>query len=245
MYTSALFLAAVSIFASGTQAVCDHNTHLFARDAPSQQFTYTGLTGPLNWHSLNTNNTLCAKGTQQTPINLDSSITTVPGSGYVLHYPTTAHAEFENLGTTVEVLGDEIEGTLVFGGKTYNLAQFHFHTPSEHRIEEEFYPMEVHFVHAAAGKSFPYTLHRIHPCISHTIPSHTPSSQQNHSLTISSDGSLAVVGFVIEIGANTDSLLNKVLPFTNQIPKKGDHTEVGPLNFNALKSSLANNPVYR
>jgi len=54
------------------------------------------------------------------------------------------------LGTNVEVA---VNGTLVDGGKTYDLAQFHFHTPSEHRVNEEIYTMELHFVFEAAGKS--------------------------------------------------------------------------------------------
>jgi carbonic anhydrase len=57
--------------------------------------------------------------------------------------------EFENLGTTVEVIAN---GTTEFGGKTFNLKQFHFHSPSEHRINEEYFPLEMHMVHEAAGK---------------------------------------------------------------------------------------------
>ena len=35
---------------------------------------------------------------------------------------------------------------------TYNLAQFHFHSPSEHRIDGEDYPMELHLVHTQGTK---------------------------------------------------------------------------------------------
>lgn len=38
--------------------------------------------------------------------------------------------EFENLGTTVEVVSKG--GSLEAGGKTYEFEQFHFHLPSEH-----------------------------------------------------------------------------------------------------------------
>ena len=40
-------------------------------------------------------------------------------------------------------------GQLTVDGKSYNLLQFHFHTPSEHYIGGLPYPMEVHFVHQA------------------------------------------------------------------------------------------------
>lgn len=52
--------------------------------------------------------------------------------------------EFENLGTTIEVI---VNGTTSFNGSDFRLKQFHIHTPSEHRISEEFYPLEAHFVH--------------------------------------------------------------------------------------------------
>ena len=40
-------------------------------------------------------------------------------------------AEFENLGTTIEVIAQP-GGTLDFNNKTFELQQFHFHLPSEH-----------------------------------------------------------------------------------------------------------------
>jgi carbonic anhydrase len=52
--------------------------------------------------------------------------------------------EFENLGTTIEVI---VNGTTSFAGSDFRLRQFHIHTPSEHRIGEEYFPLETHFVH--------------------------------------------------------------------------------------------------
>jgi carbonic anhydrase len=34
-------------------------------------------------------------------------------------------------------------------GKRYRLSQFHFHTPSEHLLDGEAFPMELHLVHQA------------------------------------------------------------------------------------------------
>jgi carbonic anhydrase len=36
------------------------------------------------------------------------------------------------------------------GGKRYELVQFHFHTPSEHVLDDRRFPLEQHFVHRAA-----------------------------------------------------------------------------------------------
>ena len=41
-------------------------------------------------------------------------------------------AEFENLGSTIEVVMEGKGGTLALEGVDYELLQFHFHHPSEH-----------------------------------------------------------------------------------------------------------------
>ncbi|KAK1238093.1 hypothetical protein MKX08_002672 [Trichoderma sp. CBMAI-0020] len=135
-------------------ASCDYGTHLYPREhtVPVSTFGYNDLIGPLNWYSLNkTANELCATGQHQSPVVLDSSIATAHGDSIsftVDSYPFGA--EFENLGSTVEV---PVNGTLKAGGKDYKLAQFHFHTPSEHRIDSEYHPMEIHFVFSTPDKS--------------------------------------------------------------------------------------------
>src|SRR4029079_14578902 len=43
--------------------------------------------------------------------------------------------------------------TLSIGGVPFELAQFHFHAPSEHTVSGQHFPVEIHFVHkSAAGK---------------------------------------------------------------------------------------------
>ena len=44
-------------------------------------------------------------------------------------------------------------GRLTIGGVAYELVQFHWHTPSEHRVAGEAFPMEMHVVHQTAGGS--------------------------------------------------------------------------------------------
>ena len=61
-------------------------------------------------------------------------------------FPSVAEAEFENLGTTLETI---VTGTTTFAGKAFTLQQFHMHTPSEHRINDEYFPLEIHMVHEA------------------------------------------------------------------------------------------------
>jgi carbonic anhydrase len=49
----------------------------------------------------------------------------------------------------------EANASSVIGGKEFGLRQFHFHTPSEHTVEGEHFPLEMHMVHQAEGTSSP------------------------------------------------------------------------------------------
>jgi carbonic anhydrase len=53
-------------------------------------------------------------------------------------------------GHTIQVTTDVPLG-LDTNGVHFELVQFHFHAPSEHTIDGEFAPLEVHFVHKSAS----------------------------------------------------------------------------------------------
>ncbi|MGK0162537.1 carbonic anhydrase [Pseudomonas mosselii] len=114
-------------------------------NAESTHWTYKGDHGPAHWGDLG--NALCAKGTQQSPINV-SMKQVHPLKGYAsalqTRYGTTA-LEIVNNGHTIQanVLNTQ---ALTFMGFEYQLRQFHFHTPSEHQIDHRTYPMEMHLV---------------------------------------------------------------------------------------------------
>jgi carbonic anhydrase len=67
-----------------------------------------------------------------TQIQLSAGAETV--NDLVLDIPAVEANKFENIGTTVEVA---LNGTLEQGGASRTLKQMHFHTPSEHRIDNE------------------------------------------------------------------------------------------------------------
>jgi carbonic anhydrase len=77
-------------------------------------------------------NDACISGTQQSPIDMVAgTFNMIPSSELALEVPDFAEGtEFENLGTTIEVIAKG--GTLAFGNKNFALQQFHFHLPSEH-----------------------------------------------------------------------------------------------------------------
>lgn len=60
--------------------------------------------------------------------------------------------EVVNNGHTVQINYPQ-GSTLTINNQEYALRQFHFHTPSEHQVDEEAYAMELHLVHQKeAGK---------------------------------------------------------------------------------------------
>ncbi|MFT5700999.1 MAG: carbonic anhydrase [Desulforhopalus sp.] len=106
---------------------------------------YTGETAPANWGKLAPEFSICASGKNQSPINLTGM---VEGE---LPPLTVAYKvggnEVVNNGHTIQV--NYVPGsTISVNNATYELKQFHFHSPSENNIENTSYPMEAHFVHA-------------------------------------------------------------------------------------------------
>ena len=116
--------------------------------AKGPHWSYQGSIGPDKWGKLPIVNNICATGTQQSPLDIESPIRAeVPK----LTIAWASHADaIVNNGHTIE-LGFVDGGTLKVGNDTYKLAQFHFHRPSEHLIDGKRAAMEVHFVHTIAG----------------------------------------------------------------------------------------------
>ncbi|GAA0879348.1 carbonic anhydrase family protein [Algoriphagus jejuensis] len=113
--------------------------------------------GPTQWASLTPVYALCGDGKAQSPINIAKS-DVKGGANWKLDYKTTslniAHNEhmddiIDN-GHTIQVTVDE-GSTFTFADETFNLKQFHFHTPSEHTVDGEHMPMEMHLVHQSGN----------------------------------------------------------------------------------------------
>ncbi|KAH8831505.1 carbonic anhydrase [Flagelloscypha sp. PMI_526] len=149
-------LLALSSAILAVSASCLHGTSVLKRSVGADgkvkvaTFGYSGEKGPLNWAGLDQANTACAVGRTQSPIAIDATTERAYSPPHV-KIPTVEEAEFENLGSTIEVL---VEGTTTFEGKDYELKQFHLHTPSEHRIHEMYYPLEMHMVHESHDGAF-------------------------------------------------------------------------------------------
>jgi carbonic anhydrase len=104
--------------------------------------------------------TQAAAADQQSPVDIRSSLVRVVGGLATLdfHYATDAALDLENTGSpsdlaTVRANVGPGAGDLEVGGRAYRLVQFHWHVPSEHELNGQRFPMEMHLVHNAADGS--------------------------------------------------------------------------------------------
>jgi carbonic anhydrase len=156
-------------------------------------WTYEGEEGPANWGKLDTAYATCGTGKSQSPIDV-STPNEQDLANVSFHYQSS-EVNILNNGHTVQVnydAGSYIELDAV----RYDVAQFHYHAPSEHEID---------------GKSFAAELHIVHK---------------------SADGSLAVVGILLQEGAENAAFT----PFIQNLPaKKTDVKDAGlPINITDL-----------
>jgi len=109
-------------------------------------WAYDGKQGPPVWGMLDPEWNTCSAGKAQSPVDIEPRASAA--SPITFHYKPTAATVVDN-GHTLQVSlspGSSIE----IDGRSYDLVQFHFHTPSEHAIAGEHYPLEIHLVHKDA-----------------------------------------------------------------------------------------------
>ena len=136
---------------STTSANCLHDTAFYGalkKRTQLKPFGYTDRLSPLNWANLDSDCNACSTSKNQSPINLDNT-TAFAREVPQIDIPIIKTVQLLNTGTAVEVLHKN--RTTIFTNETFNLLQFHFHIPSEHRVNDEYFPLEMHMVHENAG----------------------------------------------------------------------------------------------
>jgi len=108
-------------------------------------WSYSGAGGPENWGTLDPEFELCSSGMNQSPIDLSGFVDEDLDSLGVHYLP--GGTEVLNNGHAIKV-NYEPGSNLQVGDQSFELKQFHFHSPSENTIEGESYPLEMHLVHA-------------------------------------------------------------------------------------------------
>lgn len=144
--------------ARAVSASCAYGTSLHPRAEEGatvevKTFGYSGAIGPTAWSTLAPENAVCATGQTQSPIDMTAGqFTVTPASAINLQIANIQTAEFENLGTTIEVVVPAGSGTATIDGQAFELKQFHYHLPSEHLDNGTSNAMEMHMVFESANQ---------------------------------------------------------------------------------------------
>ncbi len=111
------------------------------------EWGYEGETGPAQWGGLAEEFATCDQGMMQSPIDL-ADAGAVGELSLSVDYKAIP-LKIRNNGKTVQV--DFEPGSRLYSGNDeFGVLQVHFHTPSEHSIDGERFPLTAHFVHTTA-----------------------------------------------------------------------------------------------
>ena len=118
---------------------------------------YEGEGAPDHWADLDPDFALCHDGVEQSPIDLtgavpieDAGIERRLGETVLTLEQRARVMDLVDNGHTIQITND-VPMALDMGDVHYELVQFHFHAPSEHTIDGEHAPLEVHYVHKSAA----------------------------------------------------------------------------------------------
>jgi carbonic anhydrase len=118
--------------------------HAGADPVHAAHWSYEGAGGPEGWGQMKPEFAKCSTGSRQSPIDIRDGIK-VSLDAVAFDYKPSAFRVLDN-GHTVQVNvgpGNSIEVL----GRRYDLLQFHFHRPSEERVNGKQFDMVVHLVH--------------------------------------------------------------------------------------------------
>ena len=153
-----IFIAIFPFFScnnSKTEEKLNHQVnHELNRDCKEVHWTYNeDEHGPNNWENLCDGFSACG-GQAQSPINIITN-EAIGDSNFIaleINYISTP-VNIVNNGHTIQfnVSGNN---TISISDKDYKLLQFHYHAASEHTINGNHYPIEVHFVNQYSSSDY-------------------------------------------------------------------------------------------
>ncbi|MDN4493475.1 carbonic anhydrase [Ureibacillus aquaedulcis] len=147
----AVVIGVIGYFAIDTteQAPVENEQQLTAADV---YWSYTGETGPEQWINVNSNYEACGRGELQSPINIEIKETADQQEAVKLAEQISLNYDqaiftVENIGHTIEANSTTLENSLLINDKEYKLTGIHFHSPSEHQLNGQYFDMEAHLYH--------------------------------------------------------------------------------------------------
>ncbi len=121
-----------------------------AQEHAGPHWSYRGADGPKHWGELDKGFAPCQLGHEQSPIDIRApKAADLPAIQFAYR---AAPLHVINNGHTIQI-NYEPGSSITVGDRRYELKQFHFHHPSEERINGKGFAMVAHLVHAAADGS--------------------------------------------------------------------------------------------
>jgi carbonic anhydrase len=114
--------------------------------AEEHHWSYQGSTGPAKWGSLEHEYSTCGVGKTQSPIDIEDSVAKKSDLPAITFNYKPSPLKIVDNGHTVQVIYAP-GSSITVAGKQYDLVQFHFHKPSEEKINNKPADMVVHLVH--------------------------------------------------------------------------------------------------
>jgi len=112
----------------------------------SPHWSYTGPNGPAKWGSLAQEYSSCALGKTESPIDIRDDIAKKADLPAINFDYQAATLKIIDNGHTIQI--NYAPGSFItVGSKQYELVQFHFHKPSEEKLNGKSYDMVAHLVH--------------------------------------------------------------------------------------------------
>ncbi|CAN6380594.1 unnamed protein product [Urochloa humidicola] len=116
-------------------------------------FSYSSgsTTGPENWGKLSPAYKACGQGKQQSPIDIvTKQVVPNPNLDTLARTYEAANATLVNDGHDISLEFEGKVGNITVNGKVYNFEKLHWHSPSDHTINGQRFPLELHLVHKSA-----------------------------------------------------------------------------------------------
>jgi len=117
-----------------------------ALGADASRWSYSGATGPAKWAKLEKSFASCAAGKTQSPIDIPDAEARKGDLPPLLFDYRPVPLRIVDDGHTIQV-NYAPGSTVSVEGKRYELIEFHFHKPSEHKISGKAHDMEVQLFH--------------------------------------------------------------------------------------------------
>lgn len=155
-----------------------------ASESAHPHWSYAGKTAPSHWSELEADYQSCAAGKHQSPIDIrDEAVQKAHLPDITFNYLPSALHIIDN-GHTVQVNYDP-GSYITVGGERYDLVQFHFHRPSEEKINGKSAAMVAHLVHKNAQGKLAVVAVLLKPgtpnAMMNTLWSHWPAAKEREA----------------------------------------------------------------